>query len=58
MSLFAPTALGLDASDGTLKAVLLRRRGRRVELLRAWRSCMLDLFGGLARSVNAFETAA
>jgi glutathione S-transferase len=26
--------------------------------LHAWRSTMLDLFGGLARSVNAFETAA
>jgi glutathione S-transferase len=26
--------------------------------LRAWRSCMLDLFGGLARSVTAFDTAA
>lgn len=37
MSVLAPTALGLDASDGTLKAVLLRRQGRRVDLLRAWR---------------------
>ncbi len=26
--------------------------------LRTWRSTMLDLFGGLARSVEAFETAA
>ncbi|MGD1877318.1 MAG: glutathione S-transferase N-terminal domain-containing protein [Kiloniellaceae bacterium] len=26
--------------------------------LRAWRTCMLDLFGGLARSVTAFGTAA
>jgi glutathione S-transferase len=26
--------------------------------LRNWRTCMLDLFGGLARSVTAFETAA
>ncbi|MEO3428134.1 glutathione S-transferase N-terminal domain-containing protein [Pelagibius sp. CAU 1746] len=26
--------------------------------LRGWRSCMLDLHGGLARSVTAFETAA
>lgn len=26
--------------------------------MRNWRSCMLDLFGGLARSVTAFESAA
>jgi glutathione S-transferase len=32
--------------------------GPEEKVLRAWRSCMLDLFGGLARSVNAFETAA
>lgn len=37
MNLFADTALGLDAIDGTLKAVLLARRGRKVELLRTWR---------------------
>jgi hypothetical protein len=37
MSLAAETALGLDLIDGTLKAVLLARRGRRVELLRTWR---------------------
>jgi glutathione S-transferase len=32
--------------------------GPEEKLLRAWRRCMLDLFGGLARSVTAFETAA
>lgn len=37
MRLLQRTALGLDLTDGTLKAVLLGRRGRRVELLRAWR---------------------
>lgn len=37
MNLLADTALGLDAIDGTLKAVLLARRGRKVELLRTWR---------------------
>lgn len=28
------------------------------QALRTWRTCMLDLFDGLARSVTAFETAA
>ena len=37
MSVLATTSLGVDVSDGTLKAVLLARRGRRVSLLRAWR---------------------
>ncbi|GJM22272.1 MAG: hypothetical protein DHS20C15_21870 [Planctomycetota bacterium] len=36
MSWFSERALGLDVSDGTLKAVLLARRGRRVRLLQAW----------------------
>lgn len=37
MSLFAERALGIDVSDGTLKAVLLARRGRRLRLIQAWR---------------------
>ncbi|MFT7463440.1 MAG: hypothetical protein ACI9EF_001784 [Pseudohongiellaceae bacterium] len=37
MNFTADTALGLDTQDGTLKAVLLARRGRKVELLRTWR---------------------
>lgn len=37
MNGFGDRALGIDASDGTLKAVLLVRRGRRARLLRAWR---------------------
>jgi glutathione S-transferase len=32
--------------------------GAEEEALRSWRTCMLDLFDGLARSVTAFETAA
>jgi glutathione S-transferase len=32
--------------------------GPEEQALRAWRSCMLNLFGALARSVTAFETAA
>lgn len=32
--------------------------GPEEDALRAWRSIVLDLFGGLARSVTAFETAA
>jgi hypothetical protein len=31
--------------------------GAEEEALRSWRTCMLDLFDGLARSVTAFETA-
>ncbi len=42
MSLLGPSALGIDVSDGTLKAVLLRRRGRRVTLLRTWRRPCAD----------------
>ncbi len=37
MSIWQRTAVGIDVSDGTLKAVKLARRGRRVRLLRAWR---------------------
>lgn len=37
MSVFERTALGLDHGDGTLKAVLLSARGRRVRLRRCWR---------------------
>lgn len=35
-------ALGIDISDGTLKAVLLARRGRRIVLQRTWRMALGD----------------
>jgi len=38
MSVLGEAALGVDVSDGTLKAALLRRNGRRVTLLRTWRA--------------------
>jgi len=56
MSLFGQTALGLDVSDGTLKAVLLARNGRRAVLRRTWREA-LPAHGGpteLAAAVAAF----
>ncbi len=55
MSLFGQTALGLDVSDGTLKAVLLGRDGRRVVLKRSWRAPLPERAGPgeLAESVAA-----
>jgi len=35
-------ALGIDISDGALKAVLLTRRGRRISLSRTWRVPLAD----------------
>ena len=37
MSLLSRSAIGIDVSDGTLKAVKLTRRGRRIRLVRTWR---------------------
>jgi Tfp pilus assembly PilM family ATPase len=37
MSVFGHSAIGIDVSDGTLKAVELQRRGRRLTLRRTWR---------------------
>lgn len=37
MSFLGQSALGVDATDGTLKAVKLVRRGRRVRLVGSWR---------------------
>jgi hypothetical protein len=36
------SALGIDISDGALKAVLLTRRGRRITLMRTWRMPLAD----------------
>lgn len=36
------SALGIDISDGALKAVLLKRRGRRITLRRTWRMPLAD----------------
>lgn len=55
MSVLGAAALGVDVSDGTLKAVLLRRRGRRVTLLRTWRAPLPPRAGpeALAEAVAA-----
>ncbi|HTE05030.1 MAG TPA: hypothetical protein VK824_02460, partial [Planctomycetota bacterium] len=37
MSLFGQSAVGIDLSDGTLKAVRLERSGRRVTWTASWR---------------------
>lgn len=42
MSLLGQTALGLDVSDGTLKAVLLARDGRRAVFRSSWRAELPD----------------
>ncbi len=62
MSLFAQTAIGIDVWDGTLKAVRLSRRGRRVTLERTWRThyaksadpraAALDALGQLVRGAR------
>lgn len=56
------SAIGIDATDGYLKAVHLARRGRRVSLLRSWRipffqapdplQGALDALSSLARSAH------
>jgi hypothetical protein len=59
MSLLGRSAVGIDLSDGTLKAVLLTRRGHRLTLRRAWRieladreGAELDALAELLGSVN------
>jgi len=61
VSLASETSLGLDLIDGTLKAVLLARRGRRVELLRTWRipySHEPDIVAGRRLALRRFVDAA
>ncbi|RKY22020.1 MAG: hypothetical protein DRQ55_02415 [Planctomycetota bacterium] len=57
MSVTQRTALGLDVSDGTLKAVLLARSGRRVRLIRSWRARWAgaaDEAAGLRQALRRF----
>ena len=57
MSILARSALGIDVSDGTLKAVKLNRRGRRIQLRRAWRQAYYHEGGDpRARALDALET--
>jgi hypothetical protein len=42
MSALGRSAIGIDLSDGTLKAVHLTRRGHRITLCRTWRSAFGD----------------
>ena len=42
MSVLGNSAIGIDVSDGTLKAVQLQRRGRRLTLRRTWRLPLAD----------------
>ncbi|MGQ0554200.1 MAG: type IV pilus biogenesis protein PilM [Planctomycetota bacterium] len=54
MSLFDRTALGVDLSDGTLKAVQISGRGRRLTLERLWRIPLAEP-GDVAAQLTALQ---
>jgi hypothetical protein len=57
MNLVQRTALGLDLTDGTLKAVLLGRSGRQARLIRSWRASYAeapDQAAGLRQALRRF----
>ncbi|MCB9897199.1 MAG: hypothetical protein H6825_04265 [Planctomycetes bacterium] len=58
MSLLAQSALGIDATDGYLKAVQLARRGRRVSLVRSWRLPFFQAPDPLEGAVDALALLA
>jgi len=52
MSALGGSAIGVDVSDGTLKAVRIARRGGRLTLLRTWR---IELAGGPEPELSALQ---